>query len=139
MKSKKDFNEIKKDFDKKINEEIKKAGVFFAFSNKQFEENRTYKNIKDMKYLSIGYGGYIAKKDKPKYDNFNHKIYKQLKDNFIKQVNKNDFILYELYNHECYYTYELEEVTNIIKDYYNQDYQTTYKEVKKVFDANKKD
>ena len=135
----KEFYRIKENFDKQVSEEIKKTGLFFAFSKEQFEENKTYKDIENMKYYSIGLGGYIAEKDKEKYYNFNHKIFKKKKKDFINKVKKEDLILHELYNHESYYTYDIEEVVEIIQDYYNEDYQTAYKQVRQVFEENKKE
>ena len=49
----KEFYRIKENFDKQVSEEIKKTGLFFAFSKEQFEENKTYKDIENMKYYFI--------------------------------------------------------------------------------------
>lgn len=116
---------LKEEYTRKYNEGINKSGVFWAFSNEQFEENRTHKR-KTLKnnsamfknYLSIGCGGYIHKLDKPKLDNFLTNIAPKLKQEFVKNVDRNDYILYELINHECFYTHCIEDAYNILKSYF---------------------
>lgn len=46
-----------------------------------------------------------------------------------------DLIEYELINHECYYTYDLTDVTRIIKSYYDLPLHKIHDMVKEVFDA----
>lgn len=113
----KTFNELKEEFNKIKNEELNKTGIFYAFSNAQFEENKTHKNSKDNEYLSVGFGGFIHKSNKSKLDNYFKNILPKLKKEFINKINLDDLIDYELINHECWYTGDWFEVVDIIKDY----------------------
>jgi len=95
--------EIKKEQDDKMSELFKACGVFFAFSNKQFEENKTPLADGD-KYMSIGGGGYCPKSQRFSLtDGFDEvdKWYKaEIKSNKARKAH----ILYELANHEAWYT-----------------------------------
>lgn len=133
---KKNFNEVKKEYDQKYHDEFNKTGVFWAFTNAQFDENKTHKDAPDSEYLSIGCGGYIHKSNKEKLDNFNNVIAPQLKKEFIKNIELNDFIDYELANHESYLDYDYSQVAYIISDYYNLSNDKALEIVKKRFYEN---
>lgn len=133
---KKNFNEVKKEYDQKYHDEFNKTGVFWAFTNAQFDENKTHKDAPDSEYLSIGCGGYIHKSNKEKLDNFNNVIAPQLKKEFTNSIDINDLIDYELANHECYYTYDYSQVAYIISDYYNLSNEKAFDIVKKRFYEN---
>lgn len=133
---KKNFNEVKKEYDQKYHDEFNKAGVFWAFTNAQFDENKTHKDAPDSEYLSIGCGGYIHKSNKEKLDNFNNVIAPQLKKEFIKNIELNDFIDYELANYESYLDYDYSQVAYIISDYYNLSNDKALEIVKKRFYEN---
>lgn len=115
----KTFNELKKEYDKKYNEELHKTGIFWAFSDQQFNENKTHKNAPDNEYLSVFGGAYIHKSNKEKLDNFFKIIAPNLEKEFINKINIDDLIDYELANHEAYYTGEYYDILYIIKNYYN--------------------
>lgn len=129
----KDFNKAKKEYDEKYNKEFNKTGVFWAFSNEQFEENKTHKNAPDNEYLSIGLGGYIHKSNKEKLDNFYKVIAPKLKKEFTNNININDLIDYELANHECYYTYDYSNVIGLVQYYFDMDSNEVFEIVKKRF------
>lgn len=133
---KKNFNEVKKEYDQKYHDEFNKTGVFWAFTNAQFDENKTHKDAPDSEYLSIGCGGYIHKSNKEKLDNFNNVIAPQLKKEFIKNIELNDFIDYELANYESYLDYDYSQVAYIISDYYNLSNDKALEIVKKRFYEN---
>ncbi len=130
---KKNFNEVKKEYDQKYHDEFNKTGVFWAFTNAQFDENKTHKDAPDSEYLSIGCGGYIHKSNKEKLDNFNNVIAPQLKKEFVNNIELNDFIDYELINHECYYTYDYSEVVDKVKYYFEIKSDKALEMVKKRF------
>lgn len=130
---KKNFNEVKKEYDEKYNEEFKKTGVFWAFTNTQFDENKTHKDAPDSEYLSVGLGGYIHKSNKDKLDNFNNVIAPQLKKEFADSIDINDLIDYELVNHECYYTYDYSDVVYLVQYYFGTKSNETLDLVKKRF------
>ena len=119
------IRQAKAEYSNEYNKGIEESGVFWAFGKDQFNENRTHKRkeIDDNSqmynnYLSIGAGGYIHKADKPKLDNFLTNIAPKLKQQFLSKIDKNTFILYELLNHEAYYTYELDDTLDTMKNYY---------------------
>ena len=121
------IQELKKLQEEKLSVLLDKYGVFFAFSNEQFTENKT--PLKEgEKYVSIGAGGYIPKSNAVLFS----KAYDDL-DKWYKATLKADkkeaenAILYELNNHECFYTWYCSEVVNIFKDVY------TEKQIKSVF------
>ena len=106
-------------YEKKYNEELNKTGVFWAFSNNQFQESKIPQNGNDNEFLSIGMGGYIHKSNKDKLDKFTKEIVPILKREFIQNTNRKDHILYELLNHESFYSYEIEDVYDTLQFYYN--------------------
>jgi hypothetical protein len=59
---------------------------------------------------------------------------KKITEEYNKEIaeHKTELIKYELSNHECYYTYELDEVINLLKDIATED------EILKVFQEEKK-
>jgi hypothetical protein len=122
----KTISEIKKEQEDKMSVLFKECGVFFAFSNSQFQENKTPLAEGD-KYVSIGGGGYCPKsKAKTLLDGFdiNEAWYKaEIKANKARKSH----ILYELDNHEAYYTHDIQSTLDAL----GEDY--TREEVLKVF------
>lgn len=118
MENKKSFRDYKKEYEEQYNKGLNNTGVFWAFSDEQFNENKTHKEAEDKDYISVGMGGYLHKSNKEKFKHFIEVEAKELKKEFTSKININDFIDYELANHECYYTGEYNEVEEIIKAYY---------------------
>lgn len=114
------FKDLKDEYDKKYDEELKRTGIFWAFSNKQFDDNKPYKNAPDKEYFAIGGGGYAHQSDKEKVKKFFNEIAPKLKSEFIGKVKIEDMIEYELINHECFYTGDYIEVVDIISSYYSE-------------------
>lgn len=112
------FEEIKKEYDKKYNDELNKTGLFWAFNQEQFDKNKTNKNAPNSEYITIGDGGYLHKSDKAKFDNFFKNVAPKLKRDFISKINIDDLIKYELNNYEAYYIGDYTQVIIVIKDYY---------------------
>jgi len=91
------------------------CGVFWAFSNEQFNENKT--QLKEgEKYVSIGAGGYLPKGNVnalTKGMKENEKAYKTaLKRNNLRLKE----IAYEFGNHECFYTGDWTVVADMFPD-----------------------
>lgn len=114
------FKKYKEEYENKYNEELHKTGVFWAFGNQQFDENKTHKEASNNEYRSIGFGGYIHESNLEKYRNFHNKIVPKLKKEFTDKINIDDLIEYELENHECYYTGDWQEIIDIIENYYTK-------------------
>ncbi len=114
------YGDIKKEKERMTSELFEKCGVFFAFSNEQFNENKT--SLKEgEKYVSIGGGGYMPKGN---YDTFKEgmKSINQIGKNKVKENNLSETeILYELNNHECFYTGDYSDVFDMFKGTYTEE------------------
>jgi hypothetical protein len=125
------FNEIKNEKEKMTSELFKKCGVFFAFSDKQFHENKTPLKPGE-KYVSIGVGGYLPKGKLDAFLDGMEAINKfgktKVKENNLAETE----ILYELKNHECFYTGEIDDVVNMFKGTY------TDKQIRDVYNKHRK-
>tara|TARA_R110000737_G_scaffold239069_2_gene251103 strand:- start:1013 stop:1396 length:384 start_codon:yes stop_codon:yes gene_type:complete len=102
-----------------------KTGTFFAFSNKQYEEQaKTGK-----KYVDMG-GGMVTPTEYVKeVIETLHTIYQKSMDQDIKENGIEAIIKRELENYEAYYTNDLEPVTEALEDYPN----ITQKDIIKVY------
>ena len=131
----KNYNEIKRNHEKIYNDLIEKHKIFFAFSNEQLEEGKKKIGVKDNKELaSLGMGGFGKKEDIKLFFEEADKEDKRYKAE-LKEARKakEEAILYELNNHECFYTGEIDDVANIFKGIYNT------KDIWKVFMKHKED
>lgn len=108
--------EVKKDREVRTNELMNSCGVFWAFSRSQFDENKTPLK-KDEKYVDIGAGGFMPKGNVDRYI----AGMKEIAINFKNQISENnlqaDHILYELHNHECFYTGNIESALEVLEGY----------------------
>jgi len=108
----------KRDFD------FSKYGAFFCFWDKQFEE----KSEKWVKYVNL-WAGLIARKDN--YKEVVEKFNKHCEDEKKRRTEEQwleSIIKYELNNHEVYYTGDLTDVMEILKEYWAEE-----EEVRKIF------
>lgn len=112
------FRDAYREYDKRVNLELDKTGIFYAFDEIQFNKNKPIKDAKDSEYLSVGYGAYIHKKDKDKLTKYFNEIAPQLKKELVSKVNIEDFIYYELINYECYYTGDYTDILEVLKPFY---------------------
>lgn len=121
---------LKAEKEAKYSQLINDCKMFFAFSNDQFNENKT--ELKEgEKYVSIGGGGYMPKSFVNNWIEGNKNITKWYNSEVKKSKNEESEILYQLKNYECFYTYDIEDAYNVLKDRY------TLEEVWKVFHDNK--
>lgn|SRR5574343_1359670 len=123
------YQEIKRKKEKDYNELFTRCGVFWAFSRKQFDENKTPLLVGE-KYVDIGAGGYIPKHNLPALLEGIKAIDNLFKLTIAEYKMREKHILYELNNHECFYTgnitsavealdkdYTLSEVTAVYEKY----------------------
>lgn len=114
------YTEIRNEAETKRNQLFKDCGLFFAFSNKQFEENKTPLHENE-KYVSIGHGGYLPKSKVETFLNGMEEISKWEKLQIKKQKQaKYEHIVFELSNHECFYTNDISEACAVLP-YPNKD------------------
>ena len=105
--------------------------VFWAFSQKQFEENKT--SLADgEKYVSIGAGGYLPKSNVDKLIAGMKKIDKEFKKAMKDEKARIAHIKYQLNNHEAYYTRDITSTLEAL----GEDF--TREEVLSVFDGRHK-
>ena len=99
----------------------KECGLFWAFSNEQFAENKT--PLKEgEKYVSIGHGGYLPKSNVDKlikgWDDI--KIWRTKQIKFLKDAPR--AILYEINNHESFISGDLRDIYELFEGVYSQDF-----------------
>lgn len=102
-----------------VSKEVNEFPMFFAFSNKQFEEGKIKLNIQDDSELSkIPGGGFIKKSDDKRFLDMLIKHELELRENIDADETGEGFIytmfLYELNNHEYGYTYELDDTLDAL-------------------------
>ena len=109
--------------------------VFFAFSNKQMEEGKTKIEIHDNKLLcSLGAGMYCPKLNANNVVKQLDKIYKDSIKEDIKTYGIERIIKRELSNHECYYTGDITDCIETLKNYPNITDKLILKVYKKNFE-----
>lgn len=121
------IKDIKNEYQERYNVLLKSCQVFWAFSDKQFSENKVPLAEGD-KYISIGAGGYMPKSKSNELSEGMKVVDKWYKAE-IKACKgaRRANIAYELANHEAYYTNDITDTLEALgKDY-------TKKEVLKVF------
>jgi hypothetical protein len=122
------YQEIKAKRQKNTDALLSECGVFFAFSDEQFHENKTPKEEGE-KYVSIGSGGYMPKSKHPKLSQGLKDIENAFKTELKEAKEKDAHILYELNNHECFYTGNIDDAVNALGDgYTREDIQKVYYE-----------
>ena len=104
-----------------------RTGTIFAFSQKQFEEQR--KDV--IKYVNMGQGMLTEKPFVEEVINGLDKIYKDSIKQDLKENGKDKIILRELENHEAFYVGNIEDT--ILK---LEDYPITEDDISQVFSKN---
>lgn len=111
---------------------VEDVKMFFAFSNEQFNKNKT--PLKEgEKYASIGAGAYMPASNLPLYKDCMIEI-----DNWYKsQVKSNNLrkkeIEYQLNNYECYYSGEIDDVINAMPECSIEEIREVYQKTKRKF------
>jgi len=104
---------LTKYIEKKQTDCFKKHGVIFAFSNKQFEEQKQ----NNVTYVSLGGGTLCPKNNVKKFIEDHSDIIKAGIAQDIKENGKANIIERELANYECYYTGDIENCVEALEDY----------------------
>ncbi len=95
--------ELKKQQEQKISELFNECSVFFAFTDKQFDENKT-PIADDDKYVRFASGSYVPKSNLKKLHDGFDTVDKWFNDSINDEKLRYELIAYELGNHESYYT-----------------------------------
>jgi hypothetical protein len=123
----KNLQEIKKEKENRYNQISDACGLFWAFSDSQFLENKTPLEEGD-KYVSIGAGGYMPKSKVKIWLDGTDEIEKWFKAEIkASKGARRALIAYELANHEAYYTCSISDTLAALPEGY------TKKEVWKVY------
>lgn len=111
------YQELKKEKEVKFNDLIDECKMFFAFNDEQFLENKTPKEDGE-KYLSLGAGAYMPKSRYPKWESGSKAINKWYNSTLkAKKLSETD-ILFELNNHEAFYTGDLSYTFDVLEGRY---------------------
>lgn len=126
------YKDLKAQEQAKYNELLDKCQVFWAFSKEQFEEGKAkYPIAEGAKYASIGAGGYMPSSNVDEFIAGNKAIEKWKKQ-ARKEVKAEEAILYELNNHEAFYTGTIADAMEVLGPI-----GYTTEQVKKVYHANR--
>jgi hypothetical protein len=127
----KTVSELHTERENKNSELFKKVGLFFAFSNQQFDENKT--PLKEgEKYVHIGAGGYLPKGNVDEFLNGMEEINKWYKGEIKNNKAEEKEITYELHNHECFYTGDITDVVEMFEGTYTEEQiQKVYNKIRK--------
>lgn len=112
--------DIKKEKESRVSALLDSCGVFFAFSNEQFEQNKTPLEEGE-KYVSIGAGGYMPKSKVNLYLEGMKDINKWYKKEVAYNKLRKENIADALRNHEAGYTGEIEPALNELGEGYSKD------------------
>ena len=112
--------EIKAEKEKRWNDLITESSIFFAFSDKQFHENKTPLQEGE-KYVSIGAGGYIPKSKLKQFEDGIKSINKWYKAAIKENKQRKQNIAYELHNHEAFYTNDLTSTLEALGEDYTKE------------------
>lgn len=124
------IQEMKSDRQQKEASLITSLGIFFAFSKEQFNESI----VDGVKYVDARCGMFIPVDNVKTYIRESQNISKYFTEQFKKIVPIEDYILCELWNHEAFYTYSMEDTFNAVKNVYPE---CTIEQVKEVFNEEK--
>lgn len=114
---------------RKHSELFKTFGLFFAFTDKQFEENKT--PIKEgAKYIHVGGNGYLPEYNVEDFKKGMEDINQWYNAETSKEGMRDKLIAHELINYECYYVGSIEDALDALGEGF------TAEEVQAVFNKN---
>lgn len=106
---------------------FERLGVFFAFSKAQLEEQR----VAGVEYVTVlGSGDCVPKEHAKEFAAELTRIHKEGRERKLAEMGIDKIIEYELSNHECFYTGEIDDALDALEGY-----GVTAEQVWKVFHA----
>ena len=115
---------------------FEECGAFFAFSNDQLTNGMA--KIKETpayqegdKFVRCGHGMIMLKKHVERYREQSKSLYAAAREKDIEENGINKIILRELYNYECFYTGDIEDAEEELKQY-----DVTTEQIRKVYRDN---
>jgi hypothetical protein len=105
-------------------EMFERLGVFFAFGTEQFDEAKK----EGVKYVTLGQGLVCPIENAEKVAEGLAAIFDKAVAQRKAEHTKEEIILHELYNHECFYTGDYEDAFNSLEryGYSNEDIKAVY-------------
>lgn len=128
----KTLGEIQTEYKNSIEKTMNDCGVFWAFSDSQLEEGMKKVGVANRSLLlSIGMGGFMVKANKERYLKEMEANYSQFVGDIDQNNQREAYILYELNNHEAFYTGSIEStIESLIGDYTKEEVEKVYKKFK---------
>jgi hypothetical protein len=125
------LSELKAEKQDRVNKLLDNCSVFFAFSNEQFNQNKTPLQEGE-KYVSTGAGGYMPKSKVAQFLEGMEEINNWYKSEIKVNKAREQEILYELCNHEAFYTGDITDTLDALGSDYTHDevmnvYRSEYK------------
>jgi len=123
--------DLREEKGKRQTEALDEAGAFFAFSNEQLSKGQE----KGVDYCTLGAGLICPKANAKELMAALDTISKEYIQKRIELEGKDSIILYELNNYETFYTEDLEDAYNAVKEYgfSLEDVNQVYKDNKEEF------
>jgi hypothetical protein len=121
-----ELHEIKKLHQEKMSQLMDECRVFWAFSTEQYQKNKTPLEEGE-KYVRMDGGGFIPRNSVTKFTQGMKDLETWYKNTIKESKLRRQNIIYELGNHECWYTGDWTEAMGALGPDYTEE------EVKKVF------
>jgi hypothetical protein len=107
------MNDLSSFKNKPMSELLHKTGAFFAFSKDQYE-----RSVKpNVEYVSVGSGLIVEKEHAKTLVTQLAEIHDTAIKQDLAENGKDKIIERELYNHECFYTGEIDDAVDALEDY----------------------
>ncbi len=103
---------------------LTQCGVFWAFGKKQLEEGYAKAKLTMTagdKLIDIGAGGFMPKSNKDTYIHGMRTIGEEFDKAMQDEKTRKDYILYELHNHEAFYTGSLSSTLDALGEGYTRE------------------
>lgn len=119
---------LKEELQNKISVIFKKVNLFFAFNQEQFEEGKAANPIGEGEtYIRVAGGGILPKKNLITYKKKMSAAIQWYEDTIKENNLKEEEILYELRNHEAFYTGDIEDTCDLFEGRYTtEEIQTIF-------------
>lgn len=111
------YLEIKKEAEKKLNNNSRKYGLFWAFSNEQLQEE--IDKLKGEELISIGGGSFLPKANLKDWEAGMDEViaWKRETAKKLSGEDRKKMISYELSNYESWYTGDISDAMNVLGEF----------------------
>lgn len=114
------LRQCKEEREQKLSDLFKNCRLFWAFSNEQFAKNKTPLEEGE-KHVSIGSGGYLPNTQAKRFSDGLDEIGKWFNDAIRDNGLRREYIIYELANHEAWYTWDIQDTLTALGPDYTQE------------------